>query len=415
MTDAKTTESIKWLNQYCRKHPLVKDGPSVHQQLEKAIDDYLQWMKSAGYSQITRQNYRPQLNQFLCFIKNRRFGWTEIFTFSTLQCFKKITGQSSVPAINGLSRYLFSQSKILKPLARRAQRMDLPKIYEDYLTYQQTHRQATERQISRIKRVLAAFEDYLQTHKIDLCSLKLEQVDDFLTAFFAPFSTATCNAYCSMIRQFLKYLYRERQIIKRDLSPLIVGAHLFSQAKPPNFLRPHEVQKVFADLKLTTPADIRTYAMVHLAYMLGLRPQEICTLTLDDISFRRQELKVKDRKTKKPIKLPLPEEVIKAIAAYLVGVRPQSQYRALFLTLKAPYGPLTANVVGYHITNCMRQAAPSSSAYWLRHTYAQNLLEAGVSIYEIKEMLGHDSIESTKKYLHIHIKLMRKVLFDETI
>jgi integrase/recombinase XerD len=63
----------------------------------------------------------------------------------------------------------------------------------------------------------------------------------------------------------------------------------------------------------------------------------------------------------------------------------------------------------------MRKVNPSSSAYWLRHTYAQNLLEAGVSIYEIKEMLGHDSIESTRKYLHIHIKLMREVLFDETI
>ena len=411
MTDPKTAESIKWLNQYC----LPKDDPLVHQHLDKAIDDYLQWMKSAGYSQITRQNYRPQLNQFLCFIKNRRFSWTEIFTFNTLQYFKKIRGQSSVPAINGLSRYLFSQGKIPKPLAQRAPRIDLPEIYEDYLAYQQTHRQATVRQISRIKRVLAAFDDYLQTHKIDLCSLKLEQIDDFLAAFFAPFSAATCNVYRSMIRQFLRYLYQERQIIKRELSPLIVGAHLFSQAKPPNFLRPHEVQKVFADLKLTTPADIRTYAMVHLAYMLGLRPQEIGTLTLDDISFRRQELNVKDRKTKKPIKLPLPDEVIKAIAAYLVGVRPQSQHRTLFLTLKAPYAPLTANVVGYHITNCLRQAAPCSSAYWLRHTYAQNLLEAGASIYEIKEMLGHDSIESTKKYLHIHIKLMRKVLFDETI
>ena len=415
MTDPKTAESVKWLNQYCRTHHLSNDHPPVHQLLEQAIGDYLQWMKSAGYSQITRQNYRPQLNQFLCFIKNRRFSWTAIFTFSTIECFKKIRAQSSVPAINGLARYLFSQGKIPKPLAQKAQRIDLPQIYQDYLAYQQTHRQATERQISRIKRVLAAFEDYLQTHKIDLCSLKLEQVDDFLTAFFAPFSTATCNAYRSMIRQFLKYLYQERQIIKRDLSPLIVGAHLFSQAKPPKFLRPHEMQKVFADLKLTSPADIRTYAMVHLAYMLGLRPQEICTLTLDDISFRRQELNVKDRKTKKPIKLPLPEEVIKAIAAYLVGVRPQSQHRTLFLTLKAPYGRLTANVVGYHITNCMRQAAPCSSAYWLRHTYAQNLLEAGASLYEIKEMLGHDSIESSKKYLHIHIKLMRKVLFDETI
>jgi site-specific recombinase XerD len=107
--------------------------------------------------------------------------------------------------------------------------------------------------------------------------------------------------------------------------------------------------------------------------------------------------------------------VIKAIAAYLIGVRPESKHRTLFLALMAPYGPLTPGVVGYYVTNCMRQAALPSSAYWLRHTYAQNLLETGASIYEIKEMLGHDSIESTKKYLHIHIKLMRKVLFDETI
>jgi site-specific recombinase XerD len=47
-------------------------------------------------------------------------------------------------------------------------------------------------------------------------------------------------------------------------------------------------------------------------------------------------------------------------------------------------------------------------------SYAQNLLEAGASIFEIKEMLGHDKIESTKLYLHVHIALMRKVLFDET-
>jgi len=63
----------------------------------------------------------------------------------------------------------------------------------------------------------------------------------------------------------------------------------------------------------------------------------------------------------------------------------------------------------------MKKAGIPGSAYWLRHTYAQNLLETGVSIYEIKEMLGHDTIESTRKYLHIHTQLMREVLFDETL
>ena len=63
----------------------------------------------------------------------------------------------------------------------------------------------------------------------------------------------------------------------------------------------------------------------------------------------------------------------------------------------------------------MRKAGLASSAYWLRHTYAQNLLETGASLYEIKEMLGHDTIESTRQYLHIHISLMRKVLLDEPL
>ena len=62
-----------------------------------------------------------------------------------------------------------------------------------------------------------------------------------------------------------------------------------------------------------------------------------------------------------------------------------------------------------------RSAGLNASAYWLRHTYAQNLLEAGASIFDIKEMLGHDKIESTKKYLCVHTQLMRKVLFDENL
>jgi site-specific recombinase XerD len=65
------------------------------------------------------------------------------------------------------------------------------------------------------------------------------------------------------------------------------------------------------------------------------------------------------------------------------------------------------------MTGAIRQAGINGTAYWLRHTYAQNLLESGASIFEIKQMLGHDKIETTKVYLHVHIKLMRSVLFDE--
>ena len=401
-----------------QKRPSEKLDPNyddcVYKHLKQAIGNYLQWMKSVGYARKTRQSYQAQLNQFVCFIKNRTISWQELFGSNSLECFKKNSGQSSVPAINGLSRYLFSQGKIPKPLAKKTKPVDLPKIYEDYLAYQQTYRQATVRQISNIKRVLTAFDQYLQTHKIDLCSLKIEQVDAFVAEFFAPFAAASCRIYRCMLRGFLKYLYHERNIIKRDLAPLVVGRREYAQAKPPNFLRRQEVQKLFAGLTIRGASDIRTYAMVQLGYTMGLRPKEISRISLDDITFSTLLLAVTERKGNNPVELPMPEHTVKAIAAYVIGARPESEHRTVFLTMLPPFRPMSANVVGHHITKAMRKAGLSSTAYWLRHTYAQNLLEAGASIFEIKEMLGHDKIESTKLYLHVHIKLMRKVLFDET-
>jgi len=401
-----------------QKRPSEKLDPNyddcVYKHLKQAIGNYLQWMKSVGYARKTRQSYQAQLNQFVCFIKNRTISWQELFGSNSLECFKKNSGQSSVPAINGLSRYLFSQGKIPKPLAKKTKPVDLPKIYEDYLAYQQTYRQATVRQISNIKRVLTAFDQYLQTHKIDLCSLKIEQVDAFVAEFFAPFAAASCRIYRCMLRGFLKYLYHERNIIKRDLAPLVVGRREYAQAKQPNFLRRQEVQKLFAGLSIRRASDIRTYAMVQLGYTMGLRPKEISRISLDDITFSTLLLAVTERKGNNPVELPMPEHTVKAIAAYVIGARPKSEHRRVFLNMLPPFLPMSPNGVGRHITKAMRKAGLSSTAYWLRHTYAQNLLEAGASIFEIKEMLGHDKIESTKLYLHVHIKLMRKVLFDET-
>jgi site-specific recombinase XerD len=263
--------------------------------------------------------------------------------------------------------------------------------------------------------VLSVFNYYLEKHKINLGSVRIEHIDTFLAQFNKPYAPTTRRIYRSYLRGFLTYLYQHCGILHKDLAPLVVGAPLFAQPKPPKFLRPHEVKQLFDSLKLSSTKDLRNYAMVHLAYYLGLRPAEISLITLDDILFGKSELAVKNRKNTQEITLPLPENTLKAIVAYIVGARPKSHHRRLFLSLCAPCRPVSANIVGYYITVCIRQAGLSATAYWLRHTYAQNLLETGASIYEIKEMLGHDSIETSQKYLHIHVKLMRKVLFDEEL
>lgn len=415
MPDKKTSHSTEFLDWWLKAYGLPKDDTAAQRNLEQAIDHYLQWMSEQGYSASTIEGYRQALNQFLVFIKGRRFCWDEIFTLDTLKWFQKVRALKWAPGVRGLAQYLFMQGKISHPIPRRKAPVELPDIYEQYLAYHKQSQQAPERKIKTIRRVLVAFYDHFERNKIKLCRLKIEHIDAFLAEFNVGFSQNTKKTYRGYLRGFLNYLYHERRIIKTDLAPLVVGRRLYGQTKPPQFLRPHEVQRLFASLKVSSATDIRTYATVHVAYSLGLRPREISKISLDDISFGKAELAIRVRKNTNPMTLPVPEHTIKAIAAYVIGARPDSKHRALFLSFHPPHRPINPGLLGRYITECMRRAGLCGTAYWLRHTYAQNLLEAGASVYEIKEMLGHDRIESSKSYLHIHTKLMREVLFDETL
>ena len=384
-------------------------------ELDQAVEGYLQWMVESGYARSTREAYARGLKRFSVFIKQKNCTFEAIFTEDTLRQFRKTTKSYQRHAVYGLSRYLFDQKKIPQPLSAKGSLVNLPTIYEDYLTYYQQRESWADRNRRQTRRVLCAFHDYLQKEQIDLKRLVIEHVDAFLAQFFAPFKPSTQRAYRSKLRGFLTYLYLERNIIKRDLASFIVAKRHYGLSRPPMFLRPGEIQKLFAGFNLSSDSEIRTYAMMHLAYSLGLRPKEVALIRLDDISFSRSELTLTDRKNNRPIVLPIPDTTLKAVAAYRIVVRPKSKHNTLFLSLHPPYRPVIPNTIGQHIRKVMKAAGLPSTTYWLRHTYAQNLLESGATVFEVKEMLGHDDIESTQKYLHVHTKLMREVLFNETL
>ena len=384
--------------------------------LAGAIMEYLCQIKSdTGHS--ARGNvgrFTEILTDFLIYTIRENVAWKDMFTFDTFLKFRKRTGvKKAAHALIGLSGYLHDESCIDAPLQIPNYQIELPDIYEQYFCHLKQNKAVSEGLLKGSRRVLAFFHNYLKTAKIDLCTLKIEHLDRFMAEFKVAQNTR--KTYRHHLRGFLKYLYYEKKILRKDLASLLVGAPRFDQVKPPKFLRPQEVQTLFSSLKLSTTTDIRTCAMVYLAYTLGLRPIEISKITLDDISFSEGTLRVPDRKTKNPVVLPLPEMTVKAIAAYVTAARPQAPFRQLFLTCQNPIKPVSSTTVVFYIGKAMKEAGLSSSAYWLRHTYAQNLLKIGHSIFEIKEMLGHQNIQSSQAYLHIDTELMRKVLFDETL
>jgi len=69
--------------------------------------------------------------------------------------------------------------------------------------------------------------------------------------------------YRSIVRGFLSYLFHQRQILKRDLAPLVVGAPMFASAKPPTFLRADELKRLFDNIDLSSQSGLRTYAILQ--------------------------------------------------------------------------------------------------------------------------------------------------------
>lgn len=384
--------------------------------LTEAILDYLCRLRSDRSNKESRnaEKFTEILTDFLIFAIKEAVAWEEMFTFDTLIKFRKRTGiKNAGRALISLSEDLHAKGSIPAPLKIPNYQVQLPDVYEQYLYHLKHNRAVSAGLLKGVRRVLARFNSYLEAEKIDLKALKIEHLDAFIAEFKVAQSTR--RTYRHHLRGFLRFLLHEKKILRKDLASLLVGKHRFDYVKPPKFLRPQEVEKLFASLRASTDTDVRTCAMVYLAYTMGLRPIEISKITLNDISFTDGTLRVPDRKTENPVVLPLPEMTIKAIAAYIAAARPETSFRQLFLTAKKPIKPVGPNVVVYRIGKAMKDAGLSSSAYWLRHTYAQNLLKIGSSIYEIKEMLGHQNIQSSQTYLHIDVARMRRVLFNETL
>jgi len=384
--------------------------------LKELVERYFLWMTAQGYSNRTISDHRCVLKYYQIFVFNQAWSFEKALKLRSRMAFlmeSRLTKRSA--AMKGFARYLEEEGLIEESeFIKKSEDLNpLPRIYEDYLKRVQKLRQMKEERIRYVRRKLNDFHDWLTKSHIRIEHLTIEQVDLFLKENTINLAPGTKAEHRGIIKKFLRYLYLERKILRRNLADLIVSAPVFNRENPPRFLRMNEIQKVLNTIDLSTNEGLRTNAMFRIAYTTGLRPGEIARLMLEDISFKNMELIVTERKGWNPDRFPLPEETIKAMAAYIMHARPEDAGRNLFVSLSPPYKPITGGLVSDAVGKAMKAAGVPGTAYWLRHTYAQNLLESGASIFEIKEMLGHDCIKATKRYLHIHIKLMREVLFGD--
>jgi len=214
------------------------------------------------------------------------------------------------------------------------------------------------------------------------------------------------------IQQYLLHLIEERKLawastnqaacalrfffhvtLNQPSATLIIPARK-APAPLPQVLSREEVERI-----LDGCIHFKHRAMLMTAYAAGLRVSELCKLEVADIDSRRMMLRVVNGKGGKDRYTLLSPRLLDTLRQYWRITRP-----AVWLFARADKsGPIDIKTTQkvYYRAKERAGITKQGGIHSLRHAFATHLLEAGVDLHSIKELMGHDQLSTTERYLHL--------------
>ncbi|MDP9092238.1 MAG: tyrosine-type recombinase/integrase [Actinomycetota bacterium] len=195
--------------------------------------------------------------------------------------------------------------------------------------------------------------------------------------------------------------------LDRDLSAGILKLAGTKRSLPRGVGR-DEVASLLSACDPSTPIGARDRALVLILVRLGLRAGEAARLRLDDIDWTSGQLKVTGKGREHT--LPLPVDVGQALEAWL-RLRPPALDRAVFVRMKAPRKTMTTSGLSGVIARLSGLAGIDPIySHRLRHTAAMDVLAAGGTLAEAKELLGHAYTVTTMAYAKVDLTSLRELV-----
>ena len=163
--------------------------------------------------------------------------------------------------------------------------------------------------------------------------------------------------------------------------------------------------------------SLRDRAIGALLLFAGMRGCDIAALTMDDISWERDEIDIVQQKTGARLSLPLTAPVGNAILDYIAEGRPESDDPHVFLALTRPYGPLAAKSVQGAASRIydaagIRPSGERRGTHLFRYNAATAMVGAGTARPVVSAVLGHDDPNSLDYYLFADITHLRECALD---
>lgn len=251
-------------------------------------------------------------------------------------------------------------------------------------------------------------KQYRISNPIDI---EIKHIRNYLSSLKRANMSATSMArHLSAIKSFNKFLLKER-LIEVDYAKLIEAPKL--DKKLPSYLSVEEVEQLLSSLDGTTPLDIRNKAMVEVLYATGLRVSELVALKLSNLHLTMGFIQLVGKGSKERI-VPIGDMATISVRKYILEARPKliknSNERELLFVNKN--GRSLSRQGFFKILNELAEKADIDkeiSPHMLRHSFATHLLESGIDLRLVQELLGHEDISTTQIYTHISKKRLRTI------
>jgi integrase/recombinase XerD len=258
--------------------------------------------------------------------------------------------------------------------------------YHDYLV---AERALARRVVARWDQVARMFvREQGEGQAFNPADLTTTTVRAFLTKQLPRRGPAAGKQLAAALRCFLRFLHAEGSL-EVPLAQAVPSVAGWRGASLPRGVSPGELSSLLGSCDRRTARGRRDYAVLVLLARLGLRAGEVAGLNVDDLDWRAGEIVVR-RKGGREERLPLPVDVGEAVAGYLMRGRARSDSRSLFLRAVAPCEGLSPTGVSRLVYDaCDRAGLAPMGAHRLRHTAATTMLQAGATLAEVGQVLGH--------------------------
>lgn len=286
----------------------------------------------------------------------------------------------------------------------------LDKHIENFLEFLYGERRASENTLRAYKSDLDEFCSYMQGKGL---KGKLSEVDrTIIRTYLAQFTLgvgsshvlkpSTTSRKLATLRSFFKYLVKTRVL---DKNPAESIRYPKLERPLPRLLKVDEAAMFLDNLmkKSDTPLSARNWAIFETLYSTGLRVSELAGLNINDLDLDSGFVRAFGKGKKERI-VPLTDKSVDALKGYLnlrTLIKKQKITNALFLNNKG--GRLTVRGIAYLLKKQLLGISGSiqASPHGLRHSFATHLLDMGVDLRSIQELLGHESLSTTQRYTHV--------------